>query len=858
MDKNRPLVSIIVRTKDRPKLLRAALCSIAGQTYRPIEIVLVNDGGCELDAELLGGLPDDLSLNYVRVEENRGRAHAGNLGIRNAKGNYVGFLDDDDEFYPGHVTTLVSLLEQLDYKVAYSDSLMVFKEYDPLSFEMADKDRKLLFSRDFDYDFLLFENYIPFMCLLFRKEVLDEAGGIDESLELYEDWDLLIRVAWKHPFFHVRETTALYNQWAGDMQIAQKNRDTHFVEQSYKRVLSKHRDKISERGLRHYIAQFVEARNRLMESDRCREDLERGIREKNELVYMHKRTVESLESAMKEKADRIERLEAARGRLESTIGRLEAVSREKDSRIGELDAALKTGGARIGELDAALKTGEARLWELEKDLRDKEASLQSIYSSGGWKALRAYYKLRDKLFPQGSKRRLFAKLGLAVVDDPKAFAKSLTRQNLRKFRAQYRVLDSSVVESKVKRKMSCAPGNGGYAGGSHPVQTTSPSGDSGNDLEILSPPRERNRVLVVDRWLPAYDKDSGALRMFSFLEVLRDLGYRITFLPDDLLNTEPYAGDLRRMGVEVLHGNIDIENYMKKNGGVFSHVIISRPEQAYKYIALMRAYAIHSSIIYDTVDLHWVRFERTGAVTGDKSYLKMADEYKAMELCNAMSADITFTVTEEEKAVLEREIPGVRVEVVPNIHQVARGDVPFSARRDLMFIGGYFHQPNEDAVLYFAKEILPLVREKLEGVKFFAVGSDPSEDILGLNSTDIVVTGYVRDVSPYFHNCRVFVSPLRYGAGMKGKIGQSMSYGLPVVTTSIGAEGIGLKDGENALIADMPGAFADAVVRLYTDEALWNEISRKSAEHIEANFSRKALGKKIGELLAGIVAVQVG
>ena len=125
MNKENRLVSIIVRTKDRPKLLKRALQSIVVQTYRPVEVVLVNDGGCDLDIEELKGILDDIALNYIRLEKNTGRAHAGNVGIEKAKGHYIGFLDDDDEFYPEHLVTLVSFLEHNDYEVAYTDSLMV-------------------------------------------------------------------------------------------------------------------------------------------------------------------------------------------------------------------------------------------------------------------------------------------------------------------------------------------------------------------------------------------------------------------------------------------------------------------------------------------------------------------------------------------------------------------------------------------------------------------------------------------------------------------------------------------------------------------------------------------------------------
>jgi glycosyltransferase involved in cell wall biosynthesis len=170
MDERNPLVSIIVRTKDRPELLKSALKSISAQIYKPIEVVLVNDGGCYLDTEELNSILRDVSLNYIRLEKNVGRAHAGNTGTMHAKGHYIGFLDDDDEFYPEHVSTLVDFLEHSGYKVAYTDALLVHKETDTKTQEKGTNiKQELLYSNDFNYATLIFENYIPFMCLLFRR-----------------------------------------------------------------------------------------------------------------------------------------------------------------------------------------------------------------------------------------------------------------------------------------------------------------------------------------------------------------------------------------------------------------------------------------------------------------------------------------------------------------------------------------------------------------------------------------------------------------------------------------------------------------------------------------------------------------
>jgi glycosyltransferase involved in cell wall biosynthesis len=260
MHKENPQVSIIVRTKDRPALLKRAIKSIAAQTYCPIEVVLVNDGGCDLDVEELRRILGDAALNYIRLDENRGRARAGNAGIENALGDYIGFLDDDDEFYPEHVMELISFLKQSDYKVAYTDSLSTYKGYDSDEHVISDSTRELIFFHDFNYGLLLFENYIPFHCLLFTREILANSKGFDPLFDLYEDWDLLIRIGEAHPFYHLKKTTVRYNYWSAELQISQRNRNAELLRDSYLKVLSKHIGKITPIRVHEYMSQCLSER----------------------------------------------------------------------------------------------------------------------------------------------------------------------------------------------------------------------------------------------------------------------------------------------------------------------------------------------------------------------------------------------------------------------------------------------------------------------------------------------------------------------------------------------------------------------------------------------------------------------
>ena len=189
-------------------------------------------------------------------------------------------------------------------------------------------------------------------------------------------------------------------------------------------------------------------------------------------------------------------------------------------------------------------------------------------------------------------------------------------------------------------------------------------------------------------------------------------------------------------------------------------------------------------------------------------------------------------------------VPGAKIDVVHNIHPLQTGGKSFAERSGLLFIGNFNHRPNKDAVHYFVREIFPLLQRRIERLKIYVVGSNMPEEITAYNSESVAVLGYVPDVDPLFHNSRVFVSPLRYGAGMKGKVGQSLSYGLPVVTTAIGAEGLGLRHNHTAVIAKEPEEFAEAVYRVYTDETLWQTLAENGRQHVRDNFSPQLIVKQ--------------
>ena len=204
-------------------------------------------------------------------------------------------------------------------------------------------------------------------------------------------------------------------------------------------------------------------------------------------------------------------------------------------------------------------------------------------------------------------------------------------------------------------------------------------------------------------------------------------------------------------------------------------------------------------------------------------------------------ADITLVVSAEEQAQLAREAPGVRVELLSNLHDVAGPGLDFEARADLVFVGGFAHPPNVDAVLWFAREVFPRIRLALPQVRFHCIGAGPPGEIRVLGEAPgIVVHGHVADLDPYMDGVRVAVAPLRFGAGVKGKVNLSMAHGQPVVATPCAVEGMHLRDGVDVSVAADAEAFATAVVALYGDRARWERQARAGLENVARHFSADA------------------
>ena len=375
---------------------------------------------------------------------------------------------------------------------------------------------------------------------------------------------------------------------------------------------------------------------------------------------------------------------------------------------------------------------------------------------------------------------------------------------------------------------------------------------NGDVTFLRQPPRGRKNILVIDHHLPMPDRDSGSLRMFQILKLLHELGHRVTFIPDNLADIPPYTADLQKRGIKVVrHPYVKkVRDYLIAHGSEFDVVVLSRCQFARKHIADVRLYAPQSRIIFDTVDLHFLREESEARITGDPETRRKAQETKQWEYDLIDQSDETWVVSSTEQRLLQKELPDKSFQLVSNIVDVPGSNTPFALRRDWLFIGGFQHPPNIDAVLFFLKDIYPLISEYLGDAKFYIIGDKVPPEIVTLAKEKIIIAGLQRDVRPFFDSVKLSVAPLRFGAGVKGKINQSMAFGVPVVATSLAAEGTDLNDREEILVADQPEDFARAVIELYESEQLWNRISENGLKKTRALYSTDAARTKLEFLLS--------
>jgi len=373
----------------------------------------------------------------------------------------------------------------------------------------------------------------------------------------------------------------------------------------------------------------------------------------------------------------------------------------------------------------------------------------------------------------------------------------------------------------------------------------------GTPLERAIRWRRRGRVLVVDAMTPEPTRDSGSVRMCALLELLDRQDWSTALLPDDGHASPQAIAALGALGCETLCRPTapDLPRWLRRHGRELHAVILSRHTVAGQYLELVRRHAPQARLIFDTVDLHFLREARAAKLTSSASLARHAELSRRSELALIRQADVTFVVSPHEKTLLAELVPQARVEVLSNIHEVHGCRQPHAPRRDLVFIGGYGHPPNSDAMQWLAREIVPALRRAMPDIQLHVLGDVPDARQRELAVPGLQYHGRVAELTPWLDACLAALAPLRFGAGVKGKINTAMSYGVPVIATTIAVEGMQLTDEVDVLVADDAAAFVHAVQRLQDDETLWKRLSGNALENVRRHFSPAAADALLHQVL---------
>ena len=255
-------------------------------------------------------------------------------------------------------------------------------------------------------------------------------------------------------------------------------------------------------------------------------------------------------------------------------------------------------------------------------------------------------------------------------------------------------------------------------------------------------------------------------------------------------------------------------------------------------------------LIYDMVDAHGLRLSRKAAISGSPEDLRDSRHIEAVERRSTRLADITVAVSRAEVEHIS-SVSGINVTslVIPTIHKAVPNIPGFEGREGILFVGGFQHDPNVDAAVYLVREILPRVSAKIGPIPVTIVGSRPKPEVLELASETVRVLGWIADLTPEYARHRMVVAPLRYGAGVKGKIGEALSHGVPIVTTPIGVEGYDVVHGRDILVGESTDDLVDAIVQNYDNGVAWSGLSENGALSVERTAGEPALQSLLRQLI---------
>jgi len=353
--------------------------------------------------------------------------------------------------------------------------------------------------------------------------------------------------------------------------------------------------------------------------------------------------------------------------------------------------------------------------------------------------------------------------------------------------------------------------------------------------------KDRNidfRVLLVDCTTPKSDHDAGGYAASQEMKLMQELGCKVTFAPNNMAHMGKYTYELQNNGVECVYAPFfaSVGDLLKSRGMEFDLIYIIRYDIAEELMPYINEFT-RAKVILNNCDLHFLREIRAALVANDAD-LQGPINTRERELAVMEQVDAVLSYNDVEHSVItSHSLSDENIFNCPWVLEPKLSNTPFHDRKDIAFLGGFNHTPNIEAIHYFVDLVMPLLKEKMPDVKLRVYGSRVTPEIQALECENVIIEGFVESLSTVFDSCRVFVAPLLSGAGIKGKVLESIAYGVPSVLSPVAIESTGLIDGTSALVAHTDQDWVTNIERLYNDETLWNNMSKSSHSLVSTQYS---------------------
>jgi O-antigen biosynthesis protein len=365
------------------------------------------------------------------------------------------------------------------------------------------------------------------------------------------------------------------------------------------------------------------------------------------------------------------------------------------------------------------------------------------------------------------------------------------------------------------------------------------------------------RALVIDGFTPTPDRDAASNDIYWFMRILLRFGYEVTFVPAfATAHAGRYTDELRSLGIvcPVAPALTSARDFVAARGGTFDLIALYRITVAERLIDVVRQSAPGAKVIFNAVDLHFLRDQRQAELDGQLHAFVEAKRREPLELRVIRAADAAVLLSDFEYGYVGRRAPDARRFFIPLAMPVPGRLAPYDGRAGVLFVGGFAHAPNLDAVRFLCGAIWPRVRALLPEARLFVVGADPPDEIAAYHaaSAGIAIMGHVEDLTDLYRSVRLAVAPLRFGAGLKGKVVASLAVGLPCVVTSVAREGMPEGGASAVAVGDDAERFARAIVDIHASPELWYRMSDAGVAYARANFSIETITGKVRMLLRSL------